>query len=175
MLKKVYKLFTIAQNGSRANVCEPAKEYPLQEHRRKGHLQGVGHIHIKWVVIRYSPNAPDFATHSARVSVEGLWIALVRPDIEHKPSEWGRVVVVRPFATNRGRLLAVAKLDGVCDYPNCRSRVRRCALTIPSGGLVHLCSRLVPLYRGLSPSDTNSIPYLAPNVNRFWAEILHKV
>ena len=74
------------------------------------------------MVIRYSPNAPDFAIHSARVDVEGLWIALVRPDIEHKPSEWGRVVVVRPFATNMGWLLAVAKLDGVCDYPNCRSK-----------------------------------------------------
>ena len=71
-----------------------------------------------------------YATHQtlptlpsmARVDVQGLWIALFRPDIEHKPSEWGRVVVVRPFATNRGRLLAVAKLDGVIDYPNCRSR-----------------------------------------------------
>ena len=57
----------------------------------------------------------------ARVDGRGLWRATLRPDIEHKPSEWGRVVVVRPFATNRGRLLAVAKLDGVNDYPNCRS------------------------------------------------------
>lgn len=73
-------------------------------------------------VVRYHQNAPDFAVYEARVRVQGLWIALFRPDIEHKPSEWGRVVVVRPFATNRGRLLAVAKLDGVIDYPNCRSR-----------------------------------------------------
>ena len=73
-------------------------------------------------VVRYHQNAPDFAVYEARVGVQGLWIALFRPDIEHKPSEWGRVVVVRPFATNRGRLLAVAKLDGVIDYPNCRSR-----------------------------------------------------
>lgn len=58
----------------------------------------------------------------AQVIGRGLWRATLRPDIEHKPSEWGRVVVVRPCATNRGRLLAVAKLDGVCDYPNCRSR-----------------------------------------------------
>lgn len=58
----------------------------------------------------------------ARVDGRGLWRATLRPDIEHKPSEWGRVVVVRPFATNRGWLLAVAKLDGVIDYPNCRSR-----------------------------------------------------
>ena len=72
-------------------------------------------------VVRYHQNAPDFAVYEARVRVQGLWIALLRPDIEHKPSEWGRVVVVRPFATNRGRLLAVAKLDGVSDYPNCRS------------------------------------------------------
>ena len=97
---------------------------PLAGAQEERHLQGVGNIHIKWVVIRYSPIAPDFATHSARVSVEGLWIALVHPDIEHKPSEWGRVVVVRPFATNRGRLLAVAKLDGVSDHPNCRSKGR---------------------------------------------------
>lgn len=73
------------------------------------------------VVIRYSPNAPDYCA-TARVNGRGLWRATLRPDIEHKPSEWGRVVVVRPFATNRGRLLADAKLDGVIDYPNCRSR-----------------------------------------------------
>ena len=71
-----------------------------------------------------------YATHQtiptmlyvARVDGRGLWRATLRPDIEHKPSEWGRVVVVRPFATNRGWLLAVAKLDGVSDYPNCRRR-----------------------------------------------------
>ena len=109
--------------GGRARHGE--KNTPCGRRRNKTkrrHPQGVGHIHIEWVVIRYSPNAPDFATHSARVIVEGLWIALVRPDIEHKPLEWDRVVVVRPFATNRGWLLAVAKLDGVIDYPNCRSR-----------------------------------------------------
>ena len=77
--------------------------------------------HIKRVVYATHQNAPDYAPQ-ARVIGRGLWRATLRPDIEHKPSEWGRVVVVRPFATNRGRLLAVAKLDGVNDYPNCRSR-----------------------------------------------------
>ena len=86
------------------------------------------------MVIRYSPNDPDYAPLCARVDGRGLWRATLRPDIEHKPSEWGRVVVVRPFATNRGRLLAVAKLDGVSDYPNCRRRF--CGLptvSAPSG------------------------------------------
>ena len=112
-----------------------------------------------------------YATHQtlralrlcATVNVQGLWIALLRPDIEHKPSEWGRVVVVRPCATNRGRLLADAKLDGVIDYPNCRSR---------GEGLL---ARWYPLWGLLSPSDTNSIPHFAPKVKGFWAEILHKV
>jgi hypothetical protein len=58
----------------------------------------------------------------ARVIGRGLWRATLRPNICLAPLEWGGVVVVRPFATNRGWLLAVAKLDGVSDYPNCRSR-----------------------------------------------------
>ena len=74
------------------------------------------------VVIRYSPNAPDFSPYKARVICRGLWRATLRPDICLAPSEWGGVVVVLPCATNRGQLLTVAKLDGVFDYPNCRSR-----------------------------------------------------
>ena len=99
----------------------------------------------------------------ARVDGRGLWRATLRPDIGHKPSEWGRVVVVRPFATNRGWLLAVAKLDGVSDYPNCRSR--------GEGLLAKWC----PLWGLLSPFDTNIIPHSGANVNRFWEEMLHKV
>ena len=38
--------------------------------------QGVSHMHFEWVVIRYSPNAPDFAVYMARVigrgSIQGL-------------------------------------------------------------------------------------------------------
>ena len=56
----------------------------------------------------------------ARVDGRGLWRATFRPDIEHKPSEWGRVIVFLGRATNAPRLLTVAKLDGVNDYPNCR-------------------------------------------------------
>lgn len=70
-----------------------------------------------------------YATHQtlptmpsmARVDGRGLWRATLRPDIEHKPSEWGRVIVFLGRATNDLWLLAVAKPDGVNDYPNCRS------------------------------------------------------
>lgn len=38
----------------------------------------------------------------ARVNGRGLWRATLRPNICLAPLEWGGVVVVRPFATNRG-------------------------------------------------------------------------
>lgn len=98
-----------------------AKEYPLRLGSGGSRPQGVGHMHFRgWLYGTHQtiPTMPSMA----RVDGHGLWRAMLRPDIGHKPSEWGRVVVVRPCATNRGRLLAVAKLDGVNDYPNCRSR-----------------------------------------------------
>ena len=120
-------------------------------------------------VLRYSPKRSRPCASCARVSVQGLWRALFRPDTCHAPSEWGGVAVVRPCATNRGWLLAVAKLDGVSDYPNCRSRGsgQPCA---PWVSLV-----LVALSLRLSPSDTNIIPHRGAKVKGFWAEILHKL
>ena len=82
--------------------------------------QGVSHMHFRgWLYATHQtlPTLPS----KARVDVQGLWIALFRPNTCLAPLEWGGVVVVRPCATNRGWLLAVAKLDGVIDYPNCRS------------------------------------------------------
>lgn len=110
------------RKSCRARMCAGRrKEYSLRLGTGGSRPQGVGNMHFRgWLYATHQtlPTLPS----TARVSVQGLWIALLRPDIEHKPSEWGRVVVVSPFATNRGRLLAVAKLDGVIDYPNCRSR-----------------------------------------------------
>ena len=97
--------------AGRANKRKPAR------HRRKPYG---GHMHFRgWLYATHQtlPTLPSMA----RVDVQGLWIALFRPNTCLAPLEWGGVVVVRPCATNRGRLLAVAKLDGVIDYPNCRS------------------------------------------------------
>ena len=66
-------------------------------------------------------NAPDYAPQ-ARVIGQGSRGLPCSPPLFFTSPRWGRVVVVRPCATNRGRLLAVAKLDGVSDFPNCRSR-----------------------------------------------------
>ena len=54
------------------------------------------------VVIRYSPNDPDYAPLCARVDGQGLWRALFRPDIHNAPSEWGGAIVHFPCAANRG-------------------------------------------------------------------------
>ena len=71
-----------------------------------------------------------YATHQtiptmpsmARVDGHGLWRAMLHPNICLAPLEWGGVVALQGIATNALWLLAVAKLDGVIDYPNCRSR-----------------------------------------------------
>ena len=130
------------------------------------HLQGVGYMHFRgWLYATHQtlPTMPSMA----RVDGRGLWRATFRPDIEHKPSEWGRVVVVRPFATNRGRLLAVAKLDGVIDYPNCRSRGRSAVASV-GHSLSRACHSALPL-------DIYIIPHPHLNVKSFGRKILHKV
>ena len=87
----------------------------------------------------------------------GLWRATLRPDICLAPSEWGGIAVVRPCAINRGQLLTVAKLDGVIDFPNCRSR---------DGQPLHPwgCADVWGLSLR-SPFDTYIIPQVAAKVN----------
>ena len=82
--------------------------------------KGLGNKLVRGWLYATHQNAPDNAVYKARVNGRGLWRATLRPDIGHKPSEWGRVIVFLGRATNAPRLLTVAKLDGVNDYPNCR-------------------------------------------------------
>ena len=82
-------------------MCGPGERIPLAvRHRRTPSARGWSYA-LSCVVIRYSPNAPDFATHSARVSVEGSsGIALFATVLGDKNADCH----TRPTVRVRGRL-----------------------------------------------------------------------
>ena len=113
------------------------------------------------VVIRYSPNVPDYAVYKARVNGRGLWRATLRPDTILTPSEWGGVIVFY--------LGAPPIPYGYLQLPSWTV-----LSTIPTVGQGEAVSRYSVgfadrsgLSLRLSPSDTNIIPHLAPNVKGF--------